>query len=401
MPLDSTPPKVFRLAVASSTRADFGILRHLITLAHSQPRFSLNLIVLGSHLEPDSPSAREIQEAGITLTFPVPCSPVSDSALSIAQAFGAAATHGAPVLQRCNPDVLLVLGDRYEILGIVSAATLMGIPVAHIHGGEATFGALDDRLRNAITKLASAHFPVAPAYQKRLIQMGEDPRYIAMHGSPGLDELFKKPVLTRDELFQDPVVPPGDTKVLVTFHPETCSKKEPLEQIQPLLKVLRDLPAGVLVTAACKDPGGDTLNASLKELVSQYPDRMRFIESLGRRRYLSCLKHFDLVLGNSSSGLLEAPCFDIPVVNIGNRQLGRLRSSHVWDVENEVHAIQSGIRIALAAGPRGALKNPLRPYILDTSGTASEKILDTLYGWLRHGIPPQKLFFDLPLEGLL
>ncbi len=339
-----------RVTVVTGTRADYGLLRWTMAGIQAHPELELCLIVTGSHLSTDFGSTHTaISADGFRIDETVPILSDTDSPLGAARSTGLATAGIAEALDRLRPDIVLVLGDRCEILAAAQAALLLGIPVAHIGGGEVTEGAVDDSLRHATTKMSHLHFTAAAEYRDRVIQLGEDPDRVFLVGAVGLDNLDLLDLLNEQVLARDLGVELTHPLALCTFHPETLADQTPREALAPLFEVLQaESDLQVIVTKANADAGGREINRLLEEFVALHPQRMALFASLGQLRYLSLLTVADLVIGNSSSGILEAPSAGTPTVNIGDRQKGRLRAPSVIDVPNETPAIRAGIARALS-----------------------------------------------------
>lgn len=281
----------------------------------------------------------------------------NDSAADITRAMGKALEGFASEFETSRPDCLIILGDRYEILASVQAALVTKIPVAHICGGDVTEGAMDDAIRHAITKMAHIHFATNEDAALRLAQMGEEPENIHTVGSPGLDHIHTLETMSRDEFFASIDFTPLDKNILVTFHPVTLESASQV-QCQEMLSALAKLEnTGLIFTGSNADPEGQQITALVKNFATKH-ENVVFHESLGTKRYFSALKHADAMLGNSSSGLYEAPSFNLPAINIGNRQKGRLKASSVIDCAPNEAAITAAIEKALSSPRPNNTQNP-------------------------------------------
>lgn len=339
-----------RIGVVTGTRAEYGHLYWVLRALADDPRCDVHLYVTGAHLsKAHGMTIDTIESQGITLT-PVDIELTDDTNLGIAKAIGLGTRKLAEAFERTRPDVIVILGDRYELLCAAEAALVMKIPVAHIHGGELTQGAFDDAIRHALTKMSHLHFASADAYAKRIRQLGEDPATIFSFGAPGLDHLSKTARMSLDELGADigfPLVPPF---LLVTFHPETLASQSPDVQAEALTDALDEFvgETTILFTGVNADPGHRSVAERIEAFIKNNPGRATAVQSLGQRRYLSAMHLCAAVVGNSSSGLIEAPALGRPTVNIGDRQQGRLRSASVIDCAAEADAIVGAIRQALS-----------------------------------------------------
>ncbi|VVB88547.1 UDP-N-acetylglucosamine 2-epimerase [uncultured archaeon] len=367
-----------KIAVVTGTRAEYGLLYWIIKGIHEDPELELQLIVTGMHLSPEfGNTVREIERDGFPVAERVEMLLSSDTEEAIATSMGLGMIGFAKAYERLKPDILLVLGDRFEIFSAVGAAIPFRIPVAHIHGGEATEGAFDEQLRHAITKMSHIHFPAVEDYRKRIIQMGERPQNVYCFGSPAVDNIRRLQLKEKDELYDDLDIP-FDRKVgVVTYHPVTLEKDTAEVPILEILKALKKFPDIFWVfTQPNADTGGRIIIKRINEFVDENPNISRVFTSLGQIKYLSLLKYADIMVGNSSSGLVEAPSFELPVVNIGDRQSGRIRAQNVMDVpECKEEDIKNAIDKALSSEFKSTLKGLENPY---GKGFASEKIVEKL-----------------------
>lgn len=384
-----------RVAVVTGTRADYGLLYWLIHDLYHAPDIKLQLIVTGMHLMPEFGRTIEVIERdGFPIAATVDLELSSDTPEAVARAMGVGMIGLSSCFARLAPEVVVILGDRFEMLAAASAAYVMRIPIAHIHGGEVTTGAMDEGFRHAITKLSALHFTAAEPYRQRVIQMGEPPERVFTVGAPGLDHLTRTSLLNRDELERSLDFSLGELNFLVTFHPATLDEEDAASQCRALLKALDAFPtARIVFTLPNADPGGRAIIPWLESYVAQHPERCRLFASLGQQRYLSLLREVQVVIGNSSSGIIEAPSLGTATVNIGDRQQGRLRAASVIDCASEAHAIEAAIRQALEPAFRAQLADVQNPY---GAGDASRRILDVLRGKDLTGLA-RKSFYDLPM----
>lgn len=346
-----------KILAVTGTRADWGLLVPLLDLLRDDKRFSLEILATGQHLMPGYKVFEAIAADGHQVTYQIDMGLVAgDNALVLAHAMGMAVTGMGDVLAKAQPDLVLVLGDRYEILSLALAAVVARVPIAHLCGGDVTEGAMDDSIRHALTKLAALHFPSNDESAARIIQMGEDPAHVHTVGSTGIDRILAVDTLSRETFFHSVGLEPAGKTFVVTFHPATLSDNS-TAQAQAMLDALDRYPdAGLIFTGSNADPGARDIDALIQAYVSRR-DRAVFHVSLGSQRYFSALHHCNLVIGNSSSGLLEAPSFCKPTVNIGDRQAGRPRAASVIDCAAESRAICDAINKALALDMRGVV-NP-------------------------------------------
>jgi len=343
------------MAVFTGSRAEYGLLRHLIAAIAADPSLNLQLIVSGSHLSASHGSTlAEIEADGHQPAALVQLAldhtpPPSMAALSAEALDGV-----AQALERLQPELLILLGDRYEAFAAAAAAHLMGIPVVHLHGGETTQGAVDDRLRHAITQLSMWHFTAAEPYRQRVIAMGHPPERVFNEGPMVLDGLLAAPPASRTAFEQSTGYRFGSRNLLITYHPETLLADRGVAGFEALLQVLEATPCHVLFTYPNADAGRDQLLALLQAFVQRHTQRSWAVPSLGQQRYLAALQLFEAMAGNSSSGVIEAPLLGMPVLNIGDRQAGRLRHGCVWDVPAELSALEHGLHQVLEAGKRSS-----------------------------------------------
>ncbi len=366
-----------RIAVATGSRADFGLLRELLRLLRGEPAVRLQLIVCGQHLVPEFGSTwKDVEADGFTIDARVDLQLSADTPAAVAAGTGHGMIGFAAALDRLGPDILVVLGDRYEIFAAASAASIMNIPIAHIHGGEVTQGAFDDALRHAMTKMASLHFVAAEPYRRRVIQMGEQPDRVYNVGAPGLDQIAAMEEPDRAKLCATLGIDAKCDFVLATLHPTTRLPHLDIPTVNAMLTALDRLQDhNIVFTGVNADPGNKNISSAINLFVSRNPDRAVVFDSIGSKKYLAAMKLAALVIGNSSSGIVEAPALDTPCVNIGERQKGRLRAASIIDCEPTASAVSAAIRKALDPGFLDAAGNTPPPY---GSGGASARIVEIL-----------------------
>ncbi len=335
-----------QIAVVTGGRAEYGLLRPLLKEIQLESTLELSLIVTGMHLSPYyGETVETIKKDNFPIAAEIEILLSSDTGSGMAKATGLGLIGFADAYRRLNPDFLVVLGDRFESFSAALTAAFFQIPVAHIHGGELTEGALDDTLRHGITKFASIHFPSHESYARRILQLGEDPSRIFNVGSLAEDNLADIAFLNRDALSQSLEFNLTGDIAVITFHPETAERTAPVQQINCLLSALDDLPKDIkfIFTMANADAGGMAINTAISQFVEGNKGRAACYKMLGTQRYISLINHAFAVIGNSSSGLLEAPLLNIPTVNIGTRQKGRYRASTVIDCPLNKEAIYRAI----------------------------------------------------------
>ena len=366
------------IAVVTGSRADYGLQYWLIRALHESPGVTLQLIVTGSHLsDAFGRTVDQIRTDGLPIAAEVPMIAADDSEWAMARSTGDGVIGMADALNRLKPDLIVMPGDRFEILAAATAAMLMGIPIAHLHGGEVTEGAVDESIRHAVSKMSSLHFVSAEPYRQRLIRMGEDPARVIVAGAPGLDHFTRTKLPSRVELMASVGLDSTRPFLLATYHPATRGDVSPVDAVRQLAGALDQFPdQQVLITKANADAGGRAINAELERYAASQPDRVKVVASLGTARYLSAVTHASAVIGNSSSALIEAPAVNTPTVNIGPRQQGRLRAASVIDCAEDTAAIADAIRKALDPGfkQRAAKIDP--PY--GRPGDAAAKMMSAL-----------------------
>jgi UDP-N-acetylglucosamine 2-epimerase (non-hydrolysing)/GDP/UDP-N,N'-diacetylbacillosamine 2-epimerase (hydrolysing) len=338
---------VRKIAVITGTRAEYGLLYWLLKEIQQDSELELQLIVTGAHLAPEfGLTYREIERDGFIINEKVEMLLSSDTANGVIKSMGLALIGLADALERLSPDILVLLGDRYEILAAAQAALIARIPIAHIAGGDTTEGAFDESIRHAVSKMAQLHFVTNEIAWKRVRQMGENPQYIFNVGNPGLDHLKRTRLLTRQELETELNLKFYPRNLLITFHPATLDKQQASKQFEAILDALAGLSpdVGLIFTKPNSDPGGRELIGMLDEFVARHVNAKAFT-SLGSR-YLSLMSQVDVIVGNSSSGLYEAPSLKKPTVNIGDRQKGRLQASSVINCTAEREAVKHAIEEA-------------------------------------------------------
>ncbi|MDM7932019.1 UDP-N-acetylglucosamine 2-epimerase [Tabrizicola sp.] len=365
-----------KVAVFTGTRAEYGLLSRLMRLLRDDPATELQVIAAAAHFAPEfGETWRAIEADGMTIAARVEMLLASDSRVGVAKSLGLGTIGMADALERLRPDVLVILGDRFEALAAAQVALILGIPIAHVHGGEITAGAYDDAIRHAISKMATWHFVAAAPYRTRVIRMGTPPDRVFTVGAPGLDELVAGAVVDPAALAGLGLALDG-AYALATWHPPTATGEDPVAGLSAILTALDawpDLP--VIWTYPNADNGGRAIIAALEDWVAANRARAVAVPSLGFARYRAALAGAAVVLGNSSSGVIEAPSFGVPVLNIGDRQAGRLAAASVRHVAAEPRAIQAALENALQPAARAAAAQAINPY---GQGRAAEAMLTIL-----------------------
>lgn len=366
-----------KICVITGTRAEFGLLRPLIELIANDKELQLQLIATGMHLSPEfGYTLNEITEAGFMVDKKVECLLSSDSSVGVSKTIALAVSGFADALDDLAPDLVVVLGDRTEILGAVIATAMANIPIAHLYGGETTEGAYDEAIRHSITKFSHLHFTSTEAYRKRVIQLGEYPDTVFNVGAIGLDAIKKLSLLDREAFEKAISFKLKERNVLITYHPVTLEKEAPIETFENVLTALDELTDTTLIfTHANSDKNGRIINKMITEYVSSHKDKAVEFKSLGQLRYLSALQFVDFVIGNSSSGMTEVPAFYIPTINIGDRQKGRINCESVINSNNSLEDIKKSITFALDKTFREKIQ---QQELLYGNGTAAEKILQII-----------------------
>lgn len=341
-----------RLCIVTGGRADYGLLRELLDELLLLDEVDTRLLVTGAHLSPaHGLTIDAIRADGYRVDGVVDMLLASDSPVAITKSMGLGLIGFADALNALQPDMVVVLGDRYEIWAAASACLIQRIPLAHIHGGEVTAGAFDESIRHSITKMAHYHFTSAEPYRQRVIQLGEQPERVFNVGSLGVGLIHRMDFLTRDELIRDMGLRFAPCNLLVTFHPVTLDESVGLAQCEALLSALAECQnTQIIFTEANADSMGSQVNRMIADFVDQHPDSSVSFNYMGQLRYLSTMRQVDAVVGNSSSGVIEAPVLGTPAVNIGERQSGRIRVPSIIDCEPDKQAIAEAIRAACRLG---------------------------------------------------
>lgn len=382
-----------RICVATTTRADYGLLRWVMHEIRAQPALQLQILATGTHLSQQfGMTVDEIVSDGFSIDARVDIQPLGSSALEVSAAMARSLDRGAQALARLAPDLLVVLGDRYEVFALAAAATVLRLPIAHIAGGDVTEGAFDEALRHSITKMAHLHFVTNAQARERVLQMGEDPGHVHTVGSPGIDSILRAPQMSRAEIEQALGFSLRPHNLLVTFHPATLDAEPAAIQCEELLAALDALgdDVGFIVTMPNADPEGLQL-ARMLEGFAASRDNVALRTSLGSRLYLNTMRIVDAVVGNSSSGLYEAPTLKRPTVNIGDRQRGRLAAASVIHCAPRRAAIADAIGRALALDCSAVVS----PY---GDGQAAPRIAAAIAAEPDYRALLQKRFHGYPME---
>lgn len=383
-----------RIGVVTGSRADYGILYWLLKEIADDSNLELQLMATGMHLSAEfGLTYRVIEQDGFKINEKVEMLLSGDTPQAMIKSLGLGTIGFADTLSRLAPDLVVLQGDRFEMLAAAQAALMMKIPCAHIHGGEASEGAVDEAIRHAITKMSHLHFVANDVYRQRVIQLGENPHRVFNFGAPGLDNIRRLKLLDREALENLLNFRFGSTNFLVTYHPETLGRQTVEESLGPLLEALDAFPeVNIIFTKPNADAGGRKMAAMIERYVAKESSRAAAFTSLGQLKYLSAVKHADVVIGNSSSGIVEVPAMKKPTVNIGDRQKGRLRAASVIDCEASAPAIKSAIKKALSTDFQRVSQNTESPF---GDGDASKKIKEAIKGADLANILMKK-FYDQP-----
>jgi UDP-N-acetylglucosamine 2-epimerase (non-hydrolysing)/GDP/UDP-N,N'-diacetylbacillosamine 2-epimerase (hydrolysing) len=364
-----------------------------MTECQSDPDLEIQVLVTGMHLSREhGHTFEQIEKDGFQLTARIETQLASDTNIGMAKAMGLGLMSFAEELSRLKPDAMVVLGDRYEIFAAAQAAYVLRIPIVHIHGGEQTVGALDEGFRHGMTKLAHFHITTAETYRKRVIQMGEHPDRVVNAGAPGVENIRRLSLLDRPALEKELGMPLASPFFLVTFHPTTLDPEQDRVAIESTLAALEGIAgANIVFTQSNSDPGHSGIRERLDAFVKRRPESRKMFTSLGQLRYLSAMKHADVVVGNSSSGILEAPSFGKSTVNIGDRQDGRVFAESVFSCTPTAEGVSRALAEALEAARSGRFKAMKSPY---GEGHFAEPAKAAIKTWMRTRIEPKK-FWDL------
>lgn len=355
---------VKRACVVTATRAEYGLLRPLMQEFKNSADYQLQLVVSGTHLSPEfGLTWQAIESDGFEIDEQIDMLLSGDTACAAAKSLGLMCIGLADALRRLKPDFIVVLGDRYETVGVASTAMLFNIPVVHLYGGEITKGAVDDAYRHAITKLSHLHFTSTEEYRQRVIQMGENCAHVFNTGAIGVDNIRTLSLLSRDELAKSLGIDLTESYFVVTYHPATAVESDAVAEIDALIMALLSVEnTQVVITLSNADVGGRSINQHIQQWVARYPDRLHAFASLGQLRYLSAIRHSLGVIGNSSSGIVEAPSLQVGTLNIGARQEGRIQAASVLNCATDELSIRDGLRKLASAPFQAGLVSIQNPY---------------------------------------
>jgi GDP/UDP-N,N'-diacetylbacillosamine 2-epimerase (hydrolysing) len=383
-----------KICVVTGSRSEYDLLYWVLREIEQADDLELQLVVTGMHLSPEfGLTHRQIESDGFVISRKVEMLLSSDTATGVAKSMGLGMIGFADAFEFLQPNIVLILGDRFELLSAASAALVAALPIAHIHGGEVTVGAFDEAIRHSITKMSHFHFTATESYRSRVIQLGEHPDRVFNVGAPGLDNIRRLALLDRAALEKALHLKLGSRNLLVTWHPVTLEPGKTQDDFQTLLNSLDQLQNVKLIfTKANADTEGRIVNQMIDEYVATRTSRATAHTSLGRLRYLSAMKHVDGVVGNSSSGIIEAPSLAIGTVNIGDRQRGRVRAASVIDCEPHEKSITTALEELFSSQFRDCLATTVNPY--DGGDNVAGDIVRTLNSCSLDGIL-KKSFYDL------
>ena len=390
--------KIKKICVITGSRAEYGLLKLIMKEISEHKELDLQILATGSHLSSDFGNTYlEIEEDGFFINKKIPILHNQDSSEKITQSIADATTLYSKSFKELAPDMLVVLGDRYEIFAASFTAYISNIPIAHIHGGEVTEGAYDEAFRHSITKMSYLHFVTTDEYMRRVIQLGEEPDRVFNYGAPGIEAIKKVDLLGKQDLINELDLNLKEKNILVTYHPETLNSViSPEDQIEILLNAIDELEdINFIFTKANADTGGMKINQRIQKFVEE-KNNCTLFSSLGQKKYLSLLQYVDGVVGNSSSGIIEVPSFKIGTVNIGNRQKGRVRSSSVIDSELKAETIKAAILSLFEENFRQISQEGVNPY---EAGETSKNIVSKINELSKDQIKI-KSFYDLSGQGL-
>ena len=382
-----------KICIVTGTRAEYGLLKPLIDRVILEEGFKLQLIVTGMHLSPEFGMTYDsIVKDGYVNIEKVEILLSSDTAVGISKSMGLAMISFAEIFDRLKPDIIVILGDRYEMLAVATSAMIGKIPIAHIHGGETTEGAIDEAIRHSITKMSFLHFTSTQIYRKRVIQLGENPKNVYNVGAIGIENIKNLKLLSKKEI-EEKLNLKFDKKIfLVTFHPVTLDNISSENQFKNLLLALDKIKdAKIIFTKANSDTDGRIINKMIDEYVEKHKENTIAFISMGQLNYLSAMKYASLVIGNSSSGIIEAPSFRVPTINIGDRQKGRIQSETTINCICRCDEIVKAITYGLSKEFKVKIKDSINPY---GDGIVSSKIIEVIKRRIEN-IDIKKRFYDL------
>lgn len=382
-----------KICVITGTRAEYGLLSRLMRLIDASSECKLQVIATNMHLLPEYGSTYiEIEKDGFRIDEKVPMKKPSDDGYGVIASMAEEMSGMNDAIHRLSPDMVVVLGDRYEMLVAAIVAMMQHIPIAHLYGGEISEGAVDDSIRHCITKLSSLHFTSTEEYRRRVIQLGEQPDKVFNVGAIGVENIKEIPLMSKEEIEDFLDFSLGKDTVMATYHPVTLGDRTPKEEIDDFLNAMNAFPnLRILFTMPNSDQGGDDIRTAIEKYCQKNPERCKCFVSLGMRKYLSVMQFVGAVIGNSSSGIIEVPSAHIPTLNIGDRQKGRTRGISVYDVPSDTDSIVNGMRHILSPEFKKICLMSVNPYEMSNTTT---NIFETISKY-PIGSFGQKKFYDL------
>jgi GDP/UDP-N,N'-diacetylbacillosamine 2-epimerase (hydrolysing) len=386
--------KIRKICIITGTRAEYGLLYWLMKEVQASSKLELQIIATGMHLSPEfGLTYQQIERDGFSINKKVEMLLSSDSEVGVTKSMGVGLIGFADALHELKPDLLVVLGDRFEIFSAASAAMIAKIPVVHLHGGEVTEGAFDEPIRHSITKMSHLHFTATEEYRRRVIQLGEQPDRVFNVGAAGIDNIKRLKLLSKQEFEQSINFKLGKKNLLVTFHPVTLEDTTSKQQFSDLLTALNKLEdTHIIFTKANADTDGRVINKMIDKYVLEQPETTIAFNSLGQLRYLSAMQYVDGVVGNSSSGLLEAPSFKIGTVNIGDRQRGRVKASSIIDSISTEESVTSALKKLFSQEFSNSVKQTVSPF---GNGGVAEKIVEIIDSFPLDDILKKKFYNEI------
>jgi GDP/UDP-N,N'-diacetylbacillosamine 2-epimerase (hydrolysing) len=367
-----------KVCVITGTRAEYGLLYWLIKEIESDQELTLQLIATGMHLMSQFGLTYKEIEKEFKINKKINILSSSDTDKDISKSMGLAQISFAETFEELSPDIIVVLGDRYEIFSAVAAGMIARIPIAHIHGGESSEGAIDEAIRHSITKMSHLHFTASEEYKNRVIQLGEHPERVFNVGGMGIENINRLELLSKDEFEKSLNFKLNKKNILITFHPTTLENKTSKTQFKELLDAVDDLDdTNIILTKSNSDSGGKIINKMIDDYVVQNNHKTVGFASLGQLRYLSAMQYIDAIVGNSSSGLIEAPSFKIGTINIGDRQKGRIKADSVIDCLPDKESIRNAFNILYSKKFQSGLETIQNPYDQGNSSKNVIKVLKT------------------------
>jgi len=387
-----------KICVVTGTRSEYGLLRPLIQKIDKNPKFKLQLIATGMHLSPEfGLTYKNIESDGFKIDEKIEILLSSDTSISISKSMGLALISFSETYQRLNPDLIIILGDRYETFSATAAASVANIPVAHLYGGEITEGAFDDSFRHSITKMSYLHFTSTEEYKKRVIQLGEDPKRVFNVGALGVENILNLDLLSKNEIENELDISLSDKYLLIVFHPVTLENNTAEKNFKKLLKVLDKYDSNIskVFIKGNSDTDGRIINQLIDQYVNENNNSYTFT-SLTVENYLSLLKNCFVLVGNSSSGIVEAPSLKTPSINIGDRQKGRIKAESVFDCKNNEADILSTLKKVDNLFSNDKFENINNPYEKENISDEIIKVIEKAL--ISNKIDLKKKFYDIEVE---